>query len=152
MPALRSDFGEPTTLGAAGDEAGFRPIVPPALGSPDRVWIARGNEPGSVLLAMAWFPRSDLPRILGTPYGASLIEVRGDAESLAKFVDPRYVHMSDGAFWIPHPHDLELLTRGTTRTFHVTGHTLLWERGDLALRLETDLPRADAVALAGLPR
>ena len=150
-PLTGPAFGEPTTLGAAGDEAGVRPIVPPALGQPDRVWITRGIEPGSVMVAMAWFPRKDLPRIPGTPYGASLIEVEGDADLVAKYVDPRNVRTSGGAYWIARPHEVELLTGDGTRTFHVTGHTLIWERGDLALRLETHLPLADALALAGLP-
>jgi hypothetical protein len=150
-PLTGPAFGEPTTLGAAGEEAGVRPIVPPALGQPDRVWITRGIEPGSVMVAMAWFPRKDLPRIPGTPYGASLIEVEGDAELVAKYVDPRHVRTSGGAYWIARPHEVELLTGDGTRTFHVTGHTLIWERGDLALRLETHLPLADALALAGLP-
>ena len=149
-PITGPAFGEPTTLAAAAREAGFRPYVPGDLGRPDRVWIARGNEPGSILVAMAWFPRPDLPRIPETPYGATLIEVPGEAEIVAKLVDPRFVQMSDGAYWIAHPHDVELLTGGETRTFHVTGHTLVWERGDLALRLETDLLRADAKRIADL--
>jgi len=150
-PLTGPAFGEPTTLEAAAAEAGVRPIVPSALGTPDRVWIARGNEPGGILLAMAWFPRRDLPRIPGTPYGASLIEVEGDAELVAKLVDPSNVRTSGGAYWIARPHEVELLTGHGTRTFHVTGHTLIWERGDLALRLETSLPLADTLALAGLP-
>jgi hypothetical protein len=149
-PLTGPAFGEPTTLRAAADEAGFSPIVPSALGRPDRVWIARGNDPGSILIAMAWFPGGDLPTIPGTPYGATLIEVQGEAEAVAKFVDPRYVRASNGTFWIAHPHEVELLTGGGTRTFHVTGHTLVWQRGDLALRLETDLPRQDALRIAGL--
>jgi hypothetical protein len=151
-PLTGPAFGEPTTLAEAEQEAGFRPIVPATLGRPDRVWISRGIDPGSVMVAMAWLPRADLPKIPGTPYGATLIEVRGEAEAVAKFVDPRYIRVSHGAYWIGHPHDVELLTGGGTRTFHVTGHTLIWQRGDLALRLETDLPKRDAFTVAGLPR
>jgi hypothetical protein len=151
-PLVGPAFGEATTLAAAEREAGFRPVVPDALGKPDRVWIARGNEPGSILIAMAWLPRDDLPRIPGTPYGASLIEVHGDAELVAKQVDVRFVQLSHDVFWIRHPHQVELLTGGGTRTFIVTGHVLIWQSGDLALRLETDLPKAEALALAGRSR
>ena len=59
--------------------------------------------------------------------------------------------MSNGTYWIGHPHEVELLTGSGMRVFHVTGNTLIWQRGDLALRLETDLGRPDALALAGLP-
>jgi hypothetical protein len=149
-PLTGPAFGEPTTLAEAEQEAGFRPIVPATLGGPDRVWISRGIEPGSVMIAMAWFPREDLPRIPGTPYGASLIEVGGQAELVAKFVDPRYVRLSHGVYWIGVPHEVELLTGDQTRIFAVTGNTVIWQRGDLALRLETNLPKPDAVALAGL--
>jgi hypothetical protein len=151
-PITGPAFGEPTTLAEADDEAGFRPVVPAALGDPDRVWIARGIEPGSVMIAMAWLPRDDLPRIPGTPYGASLIEVEGDSELVAKYVDTRFVDLSHGVFWIGVPHEVELLTGGQTRVFAVTGHTLIWQRGDLALRLETNLSKPDAIAMAGLPR
>jgi hypothetical protein len=33
----------------------------------------------------------------------------------------------------------------------VTGNVLVWQDGELALRLETDLPKADALAIAALP-
>jgi len=151
-PLTGPAFGEPTSLAAAEGEAGFQPIVPRALGHPDRVWIARGNDPGSILIAMAWVPRPDLPRIPGTPYGASLIEVHGQAEFVAKLVDVRFLQLSNGVYWIHHPHQVELLTGGGTRTFTVTGNVLIWQRGDLALRLETNLPEPDALRIAGLPR
>src|SRR5206468_7830849 len=73
-------FGLPMSLTHAEAASGFRAIVPGALGRPDRIWLASGDEPDSVLLAMAWFPRPGLPRIPGTPFGASLIEVPGTAD------------------------------------------------------------------------
>ena len=151
-PLTGPAFGEPTSLAAAEAEAGFRPIVPRALGQPDRVWIARGNDPGSILIAMAWVPRPGLPRIPGTPYGASLIEVSGQAEFVAKLVDVRFLEVSHGVYWIHRPHQVELLTGSGTRTFTVTGNVLIWQHGDLALRLETNLPEPDALRIAGLPR
>jgi hypothetical protein len=151
-PIVGPAFGERMPLAHAEREAGFRAVVPRRLGDPDRVWIAPGDEPDSVLIAMAWFPRPRLPRIPGTPYGASLLEVRGEADLVAKRVDIRFVEVSTGgAYWIRVPHEVELLAGGTTRTFAVTGNVLIWQRGALALRLETNLPKADALALAGLP-
>jgi hypothetical protein len=151
-PVTGPAFGEPTSLATAEREAGFQPIVPASLGRPDRVWVAQGNEPGSILIAMAWLPRPDLPRIPGTPYGASLLEVQGSAELVAKLVDVRFLQLSHGAYWIHGPHQVELLTGGETRTFTVTGNVLIWQRGDLVLRLEASLPKPDALRIAGLAR
>lgn len=151
-PLTGPTFGEPTSLATASREAGFQPIVPAALGRPDRVWIAPGDDPGSVLIAMAWLLRPDLPRIPGTPYGASLIEVHGDAELVAKRVDTRFLQLSHGGYWIHGPHQLELLTGGETRTFTVTGNVVIWQRGELALRLETNLSKPDALTIASLSR
>jgi hypothetical protein len=151
-PLTGPAFGEAMTLAQAESAAGFRPIIPRRLGTPDRVWLAVGDEPGSVLIATAWFPRPGLPRIPGTPYGASLIEVRGSADLVAKHVETRFADVSRGVYWIRAEHEVELLTGGGTRVFVVTGHVLIWQHGELALRLETNLSRADAMRIAALPR
>jgi len=153
-PLNGAAFGQPIDLARAADAAGFRPTIPRALGAPDRVWLTTGplEDPGSVLIAMAWFPRPGLPRIPGTPFGASLIEIRGTADILAKHVGTPFVELpASGAYWIRAPHELELLTGDGTRLFVVTGHVLVWQRGDVALRFETNLSRERMLALAGLP-
>jgi hypothetical protein len=152
-PLIGPAFGEPMTLAAAQEAAGFRAIVPPQLGRPDRVWLASGDDPGSVLLAMAWYPRPGLPRIPGTPYGASLIEVRGDADLVAKRIEVRFVELpAPATYWIDTEHEVELLTGDGTRVFVVRGNVLVWQDGLLALRLETALPKADALRIAGRSR
>jgi hypothetical protein len=152
-PLTGPSFGEPMRLAEAEAAVGFRAIVPSELGDPDRVWLASGDEPDSVAIAMAWFPRPGLPRIPGTPYGASLIEVTGSADLVAKRVDVRFVELTGpDTFWIHAEHEVELLTGGETRVFVVTGNVLVWQDGMLALRLETDVPKADALAIADLPR
>jgi hypothetical protein len=147
-PAL----GEPMSLTQAEAASGVRAIIPRALGRPDRVWLSSGDEPDSVLLAMAWFPRPGLPRIPGTPFGASLIEVRGTADLVVKHVEARFVELTPSrAYWVHATHEVELLTGDHTQVFVVTGNVLIWQDGSLALRLETNLPKADALAAAGLP-
>jgi hypothetical protein len=148
-PLIGPAFGEPMRLAEAESAAGFDAIVPSKLGEPDRVWLASGDEPDGVAIAMAWFPRPGLPRIPGTPYGASLIEVRGSADLVAKRVDVRFVELAaPDTFWISTVHEVELLSGGETRVFVVTGNVLVWQDGVLALRLETNLPKADALAIA----
>jgi len=119
------------------------------------VWLTSGtrafDQPDPVLVAMAWLPRPGLPRIPGTPFGASLIEVRGDDDVLVKHVGAPFDELRGGrAYWIHAPHEVELLTRDGTRVFPVTGNVLVWQRGALALRLEIRLARRTALHLAGL--
>jgi hypothetical protein len=52
------------------------------------------------------------------------------------------------AFWISGPHQLSLFTPDGEQRFTVTGNVLLWEQDGTTLRLETALPKAEAVALA----
>jgi hypothetical protein len=150
-------LGEPITLPEATVAAGFAPVVPRELGAPDRVWLTSGTnafgEPDTVLVAMAWRSRPGLPRIPGTPFGASLIEVSGDVDLLVKHVGAPFDHLQEAdAYWIDAPHEVELLTRDGTRVFPVTANVLLWQRGNLALRLETALPQQQAIRVAGLAR
>jgi hypothetical protein len=151
-PLTGPAFGEPMRLAEAETAAGFDAIVPSKLGKPDRVWLTSGDEPDSVAIAMAWFPRPGLPRIPGTPYGASLIEVRGASDLVAKRVEVRFVELAaPDTYWIHAEHEVELLTGDETQVFVVTGNVLVWQDGVLALRLETDLSKADALAIADLP-
>jgi hypothetical protein len=102
---------------------------------------------------MAWLPRPGLPRIPGTTFGASLIEVSGDVDVLVKHVQAPFDYLREpDAYWIDTPHEVELLTRDGTRVFPVTDNVLVWQRGNLALRLETDLARRPALQLAGIAR
>jgi hypothetical protein len=55
---------------------------------------------------------------------------------------------SHDAFWISGPHQLSLLTPEGEQRFTVTGNVLLWEQDGTTLRLETRLPKAEALALA----
>ncbi len=150
-------LGRSVTLTEATAAAGFTPVVPRELGAPDRVWLTSGtrafDQPDMVLIAMAWLPRPGLPRIPATPFGASLIEVRGDDDVLVKHVGAPFDELREvRAYWIDTPHEVELLTRDGTRVFPVTGNVLVWQRGTLALRLEIDLAQRAALHLAGLAR
>jgi len=148
-------LGRPITLPEASTAAGFTPLVPRGLGAPDRVWLTSGTnafgQSDTVLVAMAWLPRPGLPRIPGTPFGASLIEVSGDVDVLVKHVQAPFDYLQEAdAYWIDAPHEVELLTPDGTRVFPVTDNVLLWQRGTLALRLETGLSQRQALRLAQL--
>ena len=157
-PATEADFGIPVSLARAARIAGFDPLVPEALGTPERVWVDRGavsytgDEAARVVLA--WRPGPGLPAIPGTTWGAVLMQFEGAADAAVKLVfedagtmGPAYVNGTDG-YWITGDHELDLLTPSGVHPVRVTGNVLLWNDQGLALRLETRVDKAETIRLA----
>jgi hypothetical protein len=152
-------FGDPISLADAGARAGFAPVVPAALGPPDHVWVGRaqaGFDPTVVTtrIVMAWDPRQHLPAIDRLPWGAVVMELEGEAEIISKAVasdtatlEPARV---DGrrAAWTSGKHAMEIATATGRRAVLVTGNVLVWQEGALTFRLETALPKGEAVGIA----
>ena len=162
MPSLPASpvepqIGRPVTLDDAERALGEPLPIPSTLGEPDLVWLQRevtSFEPPEqgVVVAMAWRPAPELPRIPGSPYGATLFVFRGDVTVAIKAVAGRIQPVpAHDATWIDTPHELDLLVEGRVRSFRVTGAVLIWPDGDLAMRLEAALPRAGAVRVAFPP-
>lgn len=91
VPAGSADFGKPVTLDEAAAIAGFSPLVPQALGAPDRAWVDQAvttfeTSDQTIRVVMAWLPDERLPRIPGTPWGAVVMEFDGDINVAAKVV------------------------------------------------------------------
>lgn len=152
-------FGEPVQLADAEGRAGFAAVVPPALGSPDHVWIgqAQAGFDSTVVttrIVMAWEPRPRLPAIARLPWGAVVMELEGEAEVIAKTVASDSATMEpasvDGrvAIWTTGEHTMEIATATGRRTVLVTGNVLVWQEGVLTFRLETAMPKAEAVRIA----
>ena len=155
-------LGEPVTLSEAEEVAGFAPVVPARLGEPDGVWVdapppgTTGAEAGSRIV-LAWAPTPALPAIGDLPWGAVVLEFRGQAEIAAKTVfedgggSIRGVSV-DGheGLWVTGPHTITFAPRtgGEPRTVQVAGNVLLWQRGDLTLRLESALGLPAALEVA----
>lgn len=149
-------FGRPTTLAAAESAAGFAASIPTALGAPDHVWVGTSADlgPPTTRIVLAWDPRLDLPAIDGLPWGAVLMELRGDAALIGKTVfadagslDVVHVH-GDVAYWITGEHTLTIATPLGTRDLKITGNVLVWQRGGLTYRMETTASRDRAIAIA----
>lgn len=154
------DLGEPVSLARAGHIAGFEPLVPSALGAPDRIWVdeaAAGFDESERVarIVMAWRPRDGLPRIQGSGWGAVVLEFSGEANVAAKVVYEETgrlrtvtVHGREG-YSVAGTHELRLLTRSGLQTFLIRGSVLVWsERPGLVLRIETALPRNRALHFA----
>jgi hypothetical protein len=149
-------FGEPVTLEQASDLLGDEVEVPVALGTPARVWADEViTDKGSVVrVTLAWEPLPDLPAIDGARYGAILMRFEGDEDQAVKdvqedagTVEPARVGDAE-AVWTTGPHLLELLTSDGVRYVRVNGNVLLWRDGPYTLRLETSLPKAEAIRIA----
>jgi len=153
-PVEPAVIGDRTTLEEAADVLGEPLPIPPSLGAPDVVWLRRGItsfEPTQrgVVVAMAWRPTPGLPRIPGSPFGATLFVFRADQIVAVKSLEVPFEQLrTHGALWSDSPHQLDLYVDGRIRSFRVSGTVLIWQDGDLALRFESTLGRRAATSLA----
>ena len=140
------DLGERTTLAAA-------TLVPSALGRPDAVY-ADGDQ-----VTLLYRPRRGLPESAQTGAGALLSQFPGRThpELIRKLAGPgttieRVRVDGEPGFWLGgavHGLIYEDPT-GTIREspMRLAGPTLVWQRGDLTLRLEADVSQSRALQIA----
>ena len=145
-PETGPNLGARTTLAQARTRVPFEIGVPATLGPPDGVFTVQPDE----RVALAWLPREGTPRIPGTPWGAVLMEFHGDetraVKEVASETSIRQVDVRGArGYWLTGPHTLLLVG---DKSLRITGNVLLWERGGVTFRLESLLPRAQAVRLA----
>lgn len=150
-PVEPSAIGDPVSEAEAIERVGFEPALPPGP-APDEVYVI-DTEFGDPGVLYAWRPSATYPRIEGTEWGLVLIVAQGDREFATKTVN-RFDALVDvrvngrPAGWIPAPHEISVSTDEGSETFSVRGNVLIWQAGDLTYRLETELGRAEAIALA----
>ncbi|MCO1653447.1 hypothetical protein [Pseudonocardia humida] len=137
------------TLDEAAERAGFAPAVPSALGAPDRVSVSDDG----VVVSMQWAPTAP-----GAPALRLDQFVGGPAPTFAKrYHDIVEFVAVDGAeaLWLAHPHTLEYLDatgRQRIQPSRTSGPGLIWQRGEVTLRLEGEPDRDRALAIAGSVR
>jgi hypothetical protein len=149
-------FGREVTLQEAADLLGDDVELPRRLGPPDRMWadelLTVGGE--VVRVSAAWRPEPGLPAIPGTRYGAVLMRFEGDTNQASKelYEDTGVLQfLTVGGVeyaWTTGEHLLELLTSEGVVFVPVEGNVLLWRDGPYTLRLETTLPKAEALRIA----
>jgi len=149
-------FGRPIGLEQAGDLLGAEVVMPAELGTPERVWADEvTTDAGTVVrVTLAWSPQRGLPAIPGTEHGAVLMRFEGDENTAFKdvyeetgTVQPARVGDVE-ALWTTGSHLLQLLTGDGIRYLRVDGNVLLWRDGPYTMRLETTLPKAEAIRIA----
>ncbi len=152
-PVDPDELGPATTLADAEARAGFRVALPPGP-PPAEVHLARVGDGGSAIV-LTWPAEPDAPSIGGEGWGLLVIAVRGDEEVALKTVgvsDAIEETSVDGrrALWVDVPHLIWFETdAGPRGPYRVTGNTLIWGTPEgVTYRIETSLPRAEAIALA----
>ena len=159
----RLGLGERVTLPGAQVRAPYRVLMPalPELGAPDEVYF-RELPPGGAV-TFIYRPRPGLPPTVETGVAVLLTQFRGTVEPsfFGKGVGPETrleaVTVNGGrGFWLEgRPHLLFYRdAEGQVRdeTIRLAGNTLLWEQGDLTLRLESALSKDEALRIAASVR
>jgi hypothetical protein len=140
-PATPLDRGRPIPLGAAERIAGFRPLTSSLLGAPDRVtWDGR----------MVWFTYGHVRLLLSQFRGSERIEYLKKALAEGTRLQTVTVGGEPGYFLSGARHFLYVTPTSLIRDERVrlARDVLLWEHGELTLRLEGDLKLAQALRIA----
>lgn len=147
-------LGQRVTLRHAAHEVGFRPLIPQAIGRPDRI-AASAEVPGGELF-LVYPPGPGLPRSRFTGVGLLVGEFRGDLnpDLIEKAVGPggHIRELAIGgrrAIWVTGaPH--ELFYGGPTATrVRLAGNVLLVRRGHVLVRIEGRMGFDEARRIAG---
>jgi len=157
--ATRDDLGREVSLAEAERIVGFPAAVPAALGRPGRTWVDEASvsfEPGDLAarIVTAWAPRSGLPTIPGTTTGAVLMQFEGDWKVASKQLSSETNHFGAAivegrdAFWTTGEHELVLVSGADDVRLLVTGNVLIWQDAGFTFRLESSLPKRDAITIA----
>ena len=145
-------LGRPVAVDEARRRVAYPLAVPPEeLGRPDGVYFSEEAPGGQV--AFVYLDDEDEIRVLFSEFRAGL-----DADFISKTagpeteIEPVTVDGAPGWWLAGEPHEFVYLDRETGKvrleTLRLAGNTLLWQRGELTLRLEGDLSREEALRIA----
>lgn len=143
LPSLLDLAGE-TTLEEAEAQAGFSLLLPPAYGSPDRVFLQRFADRGQLVI-LVWLDPADPNRIR-----LSLHEMV--CEICIEKTQPTVIRNTtvngQPAIWAEGPYMVRLTNNDMDFRRLVEGHVLIWAVAGVTYRLETDITLDEAVTIA----
>jgi hypothetical protein len=140
-----------TTLAEAERETGWEiglPAYPADLGAPDRVFL---QNMGGPIVIVVWLQAESEREARVTLYAIDLEEGAFGGKFDWESGRPATVH-GEAAYWVTGEHWLIFYDStgreqvGSSR--FIGGNVLIWQRGDVTYRLETDLPLEEAVRIA----
>ncbi|MEU6883428.1 hypothetical protein [Streptomyces sp. NPDC046712] len=144
---------DPVPLEEAARRAGFTPLTPSALRTPDAVSVTGSAERGRAVVSLCW--RGDGGRTVRLDEFPARLDM-GFGKQVQ--THPEWVDMPDGdqGYWFAEPHLLRFpMTDASgeewTHSIRTAGPTLLWTRnaGALTLRLEGEPSLTEARRIAG---
>jgi hypothetical protein len=153
-------LGRRVSLAEARTSVPYSILVPtlPELGSPDEVYVEA--RVGDRIVSLVYRSRPGIPpaaetgaALLITQFRARIDEELIEKKLLGTGTDLEFVTVggADG-FWLEgRPHVLYFQDPDGIRleqTVRLAGNVLLWERGDLTLRIEGDITREQAIRIA----
>jgi hypothetical protein len=146
-PAQRFDFGRPVGRAEAERRAGFQLLE---VGEPDGIYV-RPDDVVSLVYGDPQSPRLVLTELRGSVWDGMVKKVR----SRGTRVDDVTVDGERGLFITGDEHVVMFRDEqgevADERTY-LAGTVLLWNHGDLLLRLEGDLTKVEALELARMAR
>ncbi len=153
-----TDFGERVTLAEARDRVSFDVALPSAsvLGEPDDVFVRTG--PGLESVTLVYRPRPGLPEIRASDVGLILSEYAGSAAPyFEKYVDARHppTPVTVAGTWpgLRFPGPQQVLVRDPSGEIHaehprLSAPSLVWQQGEVTLRLEAAIGQRRALDIA----
>lgn len=165
--APRPDDGPALTLAEARTRVGFPILAPdlPELGEPDAVYVS--SELAGGVVSLVYRERAGIPTapttgaaLVVTQFlGAIQVQASPTPDSFGKGIGPGTrvqaltVNGRQG-YWIEGEAHVLASPRGgdPPRSLRLAGNTLVWEQGDLTLRLESALRRDQALRIAASVR
>ncbi len=151
-----SDAHRVASVDAASREAGFAVSVPATLGTPDEVYVRSASGDTEVFLVYA--PSADIPASGQTGIGVLITEARGGFEYplLGKIAGPgtkvqQVTVNGSPAVWVEGLHQFFYRTANggfVQDSIRLSGNVLIWNKGDLLIRVEADVPQDRAVRVA----
>jgi hypothetical protein len=150
-------LGPAVSLERAQAAVPFRILIPSALGKPDEIDLVSSVSTGQ--LSLLYRARPGMPAATRTGVGLILTEFEAKAETT--FIEKKLVLggarvesvvvNGEPGFWIEGAHELIYVGPGgepiTSRT-RLAGNVLLWQHGSVTLRVEADISKAQALAIA----
>jgi hypothetical protein len=143
VPVQRFDFGERVSRTEAERRAGFELVD---VGKPDAIFVRRGNVV-SLVYGRVEEPRLVLTELRGSVWGGWVKKVAGRGTR----VEEVQVDGEPGLFVSGDEHYVMFRNANgqiDDEATYLAGTVLLWNRGPLLLRLEADVTRDEALALA----